>query len=634
MKRKGSLFLGLICALVVGGIYLVGGFELPEYQALDFLFKARGEREVSSDIVIIEIDDKSIQEFGRWPWTRGYHAALLEILEKNKPKVIAFDIIFSEPQFEHPEEDRLLAYVSRGLGNVIFASYFTLKEEKLKWSRTLTPTDLTLPMPDLIQGSGGVGFVNIPVERDGKVRKLPLSLEYNERTYQSLDALAVARFLDVDPADFNIPQVKNNTIWINYPGDFKKFKRVSFIEIARSFDQIKKGETPTFDLAQLKDKIVLIGLTAVGSEDLWPTPFSPIYPGVGIRASAINTILQESFIHKIDRSIIFVILLILALALGFAIPKRNPFQGLISFLILTVGFILIAILLFSYMNIWIDVVAPIFTISVTYVAITLNQFVITRFEKGLIEKELQIASRIQQSILPQTLPHVPGIELGVKCIPAKHVGGDFYDFITFLYDVVALKDNKIGIVIGDVSGKGVPAALFMAKTMADFRGLAHTYNEPHEALSAINNRLVKEGVPGMFVTLLYLIYEPKEGVMKYSNGGHNPLIWLKSDAEAKLLTQEVGSPIGIIPDSEFKTDKIAVNKDDVFIIYTDGISEARDKKGKEFGEKRILETAHRYKYFAAQKLAENLAGDVINFSKGMPQHDDMTVIVLKITGGG
>lgn len=633
MLQKSSLspfFIGLICALVIGVIYLVGAFELPEYQALDFLFKVRGEREVNPNIIIIEIDDKSIEEFGRWPWTRGYHASLLEFLKENKPKVIVFDIIFSEPQLEHPEEDQLLAYASKKLGNVFFASFFYLQEKKPKENLFLKATAITLPLPALVESSEGTGFVNSPPEADGKVRRIPLFIEYDGKPYPSLDLAAVAEYLDTDVAKLNIPHDKNGMMWINYAGGFQKINRVSFSDIAYSFDQIKKGQKPKVDLTQFKDKIVLIGLTAVGSEDLWPTSFSPVYPGIGVRASAINTILQKNFIHRIDSFINFLILLLFGASLGIIIPKKNPFQGLSIFIILVFGFILVAIALFSVLNIWVSVVTPLILLSVAYLAITINQFVITRFEKGLIERELQIASRIQQSILPQTLLQIPGIELGVKCIPAKHVGGDFYDFIKFLYDFVELKDNKLGIVIGDVSGKGVPAALFMAKTMADFRGLAHTFSEPHEALSAINNRLVEEGVSGMFVTLLYLIYEPKEKMIKYSNGGHNPLIWIKKDGEAKLLTQEVGTPIGIIPGSEFKTDNVPVSEGDVFIIYTDGISEARDKREKEFGEKRILDLASQYRSLPAQDLAEKITNEVVNFSRGMPQHDDMTIISLKI----
>jgi hypothetical protein len=475
-----------------------------------------------------------------------------------------------------------------------------------------------------------VGFVNILVEPDGKVRKAPLFLEHEGKAYASLDAVAAAAYLGRDVAELDILTDKDGMMWLNYAGGFQKFKRVSFSDIVYSFDQIKKGERPKIDLGVLRDKLILIGITATGAEDFWSTSVSPLYPGIGIRAVSVNTILQRDFLRRMGRFANFVILLLLGISLGVVVPKRNPFGGLLYFAVLAAGLILLAVAIFYLFDLWMALATPLILISVTYLSITLNQFITARFEKGLIEQELKIASRIQISILPQSLPQIAGIEIGVKCVPAKQVGGDFYDFIKFLYDVVRLKEDRLGIVIGDVSGKGVPAALFMAKVMADFRGLSHDCNEPNEAMTAINDRLTEEGVSGMFVTLQYLIYEPKERTIKYSNAGHNPLVWIKNNGEAILLTQDVGSPIGIIPGSEFKTDGFPVPSGDVFIMYTDGISEARDINQKEFGEKRILDTAKAGSRLPAQDLAEKLVAEVVNFSKGMPQHDDMTVITLKI----
>jgi CHASE2 domain-containing sensor protein len=631
LKKKSGLYIGAACALAMGLIYLLGFFELAEYQALDFLFKARGEGKINPDIVIIEIDDKSLDEFGRWPWTRGYHAAMLDILEDYDPKVVVFDILFSEPQIEHPEEDKLLAYQSKKIRNILYAAFFDLKEDKMFGKARLKVVKATMPLPELMESSKGAGFVNILVEPDGKVRKMPLLLEHEGKACASLDALAAAYYLGKDVTELNIPTDKYGMMWLNYAATFKQFKRISFSDIARSFDQIQKGEEPDIDLNILKGKLILIGLTATGAEDFWSTSVSPLYPGIGIRAASVNMILQRDFLRRIGRFANFIVLLMLGISLGIVVPKRNPFQGLQYFAILAGGLILLAIAIFDLFNLWMALATPLILISAAYLAITLNQFIIARFEKGLIEQELKIASRIQESILPQRLPMTTGVEVGVKCVPAKQVGGDFYDFIRFLYDVVKLKEDRLGIVIGDVSGKGVPAALFMAKVMADFRGLSNNFDEPSDALTAINDRLTGEGVPGMFVTLQYLIYEPKERKIKYSNGGHNPLIWVRNNGEANLLTQDIGSPIGIIPDSEFKTDEIIVSPGDIFIMYTDGISEARNIDHKEFEDSRILETVKTNRNLTAQNLAEKLVGEVEKFSEGMPQHDDMTIICLKIT---
>ncbi|MFA6355508.1 MAG: CHASE2 domain-containing protein [Candidatus Omnitrophota bacterium] len=630
MKKKSGLFIGLICCAVIGVAYILGVFELAEYQGLDKLFWLRGPRPVSPDIVIIEIDDASLKAFGRWPWDRGYHAELLDMIEEYGPKTIVFDILFSEPQNDKPGEDSKLADQTRKLGNVFYSAFFDLGQDDLR-KNIIKPRDITMPITDLQKTAKGVGFVNISVEPDGKVRKVPLKLSHGGDEYISIDMLAAAHFLGVEPAKMALRTDANDMMWINYPGVFSRFKRMSFASVALAGIQAQDGEASDIDLNALKDKIVIIGMTATGSEDFWATPMSSLYPGVGIRASAINTILRRDFIHRIFRPEILLIIFLIGTALGLTLPKRTPIEGLALFAALLAGTLLIAYVLFAFFNIWLDYVSILILLCVCYPAITLNQLIIAKFEKGLIEKELQIASRIQQSILPQSLPHAIGIDIGIKCVPAKHVGGDFYDFIKLIYDFIKLKEDRLGIVIGDVSGKGVPAALYMAKAMADFRGLTHDFNEPNEAMTAINDRLVEEGVSGMFVTLQYLIYKPKERTVKYSNGGHNPLVWVKDNGEVLSLTQSVGSPCGIIPGAEFTADEFNVSAGDVFVMYTDGISEARDRNIKEFGEKRILDTALLNRRLSAQGLSDKMVEEVQKFSKGMPQHDDMTVIVLKIT---
>ena len=630
MKKRSGLFIGLICCAVIGAAYSLGVFELAEYQGLDRLFKMRGPRPVSPDIVIIEIDDASLKAFGRWPWDRGYHAELLDMIEEYGPRTIVFDILFSEPEEDKPGEDKKLADFTKRLGNVFYSAFFELGQDDFR-KNIIKPRDITMPLPELQESAKGVGFVNIIVEPDGKVRKVPLRLAHKGNDYLSIDMLAASHFLGVESGKLTIRTDANSMMWINYPGEFARFKRLSFAAVALSGIQSQDGEKPEIDLNMLKDKIVIIGMTATGSEDFWATPMSTLYPGVGIRASAINTILRRDFIHRIFRPEILLIIFIIGTALGLALPRRTPIEGLMLFAVLLAGTLLIAYTLFAFFNIWMDYVSILILLCVCYPAITLNQLIIAKFEKGLIEKELQIASRIQQSILPQSLPRAIGIDIGVKCVPAKHVGGDFYDFIKLIYDFIRLKEDRLGIVIGDVSGKGVPAALYMAKAMADFRGLTHDFNEPDEAMTAINDRLVEEGVSGMFVTLQYLIYKPKERTVKYSNGGHNPLIWVKQSGEVLSLTQSVGSPVGIIPGAEFMADEFKVSPGDVFVMYTDGISEARDRNIREFGEKRILDTALLNRQLSAQELSDRLVGEVQKFSKGMPQHDDMTVIVLKIT---
>ncbi|MDD4878970.1 MAG: CHASE2 domain-containing protein, partial [Candidatus Omnitrophica bacterium] len=324
MKKRSGLLIGLVCAAVIGLGYLLGLLDLAEYQGLDLLFKMRGPQPASPDIAIIEIDDASIKAFGRWPWDREYHAELLDIIDDYGPKTIVFDIIFSEPEEDKPEDDIMLSKQTKITGNVFYSAFFDLSQDDLR-KNIIKPRDITLPLPELQRNAKGVGFVNILVEPDGKVRKIPVELTHEGNEYLSLDVLAAAHFLGIPPGKLDVRTDANRMMWINYPGEYAGFKRVSYAAVALAGVQAQDGEKPVVDLKALKDKIVIIGLTATGSEDFWATPMSTLYPGVGIRASAINTILRKDFIKRVARPEVLFIILIIGAAVGLTLPKRTPF---------------------------------------------------------------------------------------------------------------------------------------------------------------------------------------------------------------------------------------------------------------------------------------------------------------------
>lgn len=219
MKKRSGLLIGIICALVLGIGYLFGWFDPLEYQGLDLLFKVRGQRPVSQDIIVIEIDDNALKNFGRWPWPRGQHAEFLDLVREYRPKAVVFDIVFSEPQEIAPEEDLQFAEQAKRSDNVFFSAFFETTADKLKKNK-FKPGGLTLPLPILRESAKGVGFVNIAVEPDGKVRRSPIRMKYGNREYFSIDLLAVSDFLGKEPSGLAIPVDINGAMWINFPGTF------------------------------------------------------------------------------------------------------------------------------------------------------------------------------------------------------------------------------------------------------------------------------------------------------------------------------------------------------------------------------------------------------------------------------
>ncbi len=244
-------------------------------------------------------------------------------------------------------------------------------------------------------------------------------------------------------------------------------------------------------------------------------------------------------------------------------------------------------------------------------------------EKQRVEQELAVASQIQQNFLPRLCPKLDGLSVYAQSIPAREIGGDFYDFLK-------LDDNSLAIAIGDVSGKGVPAALYMVKVMTELRNHASDIYGPGETLSAVNNVLVKESMRGMFVTLLYAILNFRNKTITFSNAGHLPPIFLDRPAKKIIPLKESGNiPLGITPGIKYEEAKLEIEGDKLLVFYTDGIIEARNNRAKQFGIQRLKDVV-RQKDLSAKNAVHSVIREVINFSKGTLQHDDLTILAVRI----
>ena len=241
-----------------------------------------------------------------------------------------------------------------------------------------------------------------------------------------------------------------------------------------------------------------------------------------------------------------------------------------------------------------------------------------------IEQQLETAKSIQQSFMPEDYPTSPDqrFQIAAKSIEASSVGGDFYDFIEF-------NDNSIGFSVGDVSGKGIPAALFMARMVSDFRLYTQIYREPSHVLNVLNNVLFERTHRGMFVTTLYGILNPTTGEFVYSNAGHHPIIKISGNGQnVKLMNNSSGIPLGIKSDYNFEQESIHLTSGDAIVLITDGVIEAKNKTGEAYGQNRLMEVLSKPMQ-SAQEIADVLIDDIQDFSKGTEQHDDLTIMVLR-----
>jgi serine phosphatase RsbU (regulator of sigma subunit) len=240
-------------------------------------------------------------------------------------------------------------------------------------------------------------------------------------------------------------------------------------------------------------------------------------------------------------------------------------------------------------------------------------------------QELAHAAQIQQSILPHQFPAFPDrkdFQLHAAMVPAKEVGGDFFDF--FLLD-----PEHLGFVIGDVSGKGVPAALFMAVSRTLLRAFAQHRATPGECLAYMNSNLAVQSDSAMFTTVFYGILDTRTGELQFANGGHNRPYVLAVDGQPRPLSLESGPIVGIMDGFAYDTYTGQLAPGESLILYTDGVTEARDKNDTFFGEKRLEELLSAHCGESAEQLVASLHAAVQEFAIGEPQADDITVLALR-----
>jgi sigma-B regulation protein RsbU (phosphoserine phosphatase) len=245
-----------------------------------------------------------------------------------------------------------------------------------------------------------------------------------------------------------------------------------------------------------------------------------------------------------------------------------------------------------------------------------------------IQHELKVATRIQQSILPRTFPPFPhrkDFNIYAEMLAAKDVGGDFYDF--FLID-----ENRLGFVVGDVSGKGVPAAILMAVSRTLLRATALTAESAGECLNYVNQVLVRQSDPAMFVTIFYGILHTDTGELEYAVGGHNPPFLFSEARGVEMIKTKGGMIVGMIEQARYNTERTQLQPGDAIYLYTDGVSEAEDVAENQLGEERMEQMLQELKSQPVEEIIRATFRLIDGFAKGAPQHDDITAMALRYEG--
>jgi len=249
-------------------------------------------------------------------------------------------------------------------------------------------------------------------------------------------------------------------------------------------------------------------------------------------------------------------------------------------------------------------------------------------EQEKMQKEMEVAKEIQHSLLPRHKPEVSGYDISPLYQAAAEVGGDYYDF-------VQVDEDTIGVVVADVSGKGVPGSLVMTMIRTALRMEARGNKNASDVMAKMNTFVTDDMKKGMFVTMFYVIVDSKNRTISYSSAGHNPMILFRAETNETFFLNPKGFPVGIsLPDEELfrksiTLEKIKLKKDDMLLIYTDGVTEAMNAMRDQYGEERLLRAIKQWGKLSPEEFIEKLDLDIKKFTAGHPQNDDITVVAIK-----
>ncbi|MFH1541000.1 MAG: adenylate/guanylate cyclase domain-containing protein [Elusimicrobiota bacterium] len=369
MKKKiiGYL-LGVLAIFIILAFNFFGAFESLEYKSYDFRLKLRGLKSSTEQIVIVAIDEESLDKLGRWPWDRSIHAKLIERLVKADVKTIGIDVLFIEKS--NSQSDKLLSDAMAKSKKCVNEIFFEVVNG--------VPIKAKLPINDIAKSSLSLGSPHIFPETDGVVRKMMPVMEYKDMQCPHISIAVASAYLNKPWQHLvkNLSLDRNSEMLINYHGEFETFKYISYYKIL----------TGNFNQNLLKNKIVLIGYAAAGLGDRHVTPFSPAMPGVETIANSTNAFIDSDFISYSNHWVGFLSVVIVGIVLGFLLPRLLPLKSAFLTIFIFVFWSFICNYYFVNKKIWLEYIPTACLIVFSYISITLWRFITEEKEKRWLKK--------------------------------------------------------------------------------------------------------------------------------------------------------------------------------------------------------------------------------------------------------
>ena len=671
IKYKNYLiFLVLLILLITLKIINPSFIKSISFLSFDLYQKVFTLRKDTSEVIIIDIDESSLNKFGQFPWNRSIFAKIIENVNEANPKAIGFDVFFAEKDKQSPEEiikiynilsEDVINYLSKieghdenfrkqldssksvlaVLGSNAHSGVSYERKSKARFlSKGGDPQNFTYNYPysigsleKLEKSVKGLGSISFLDQTDGIIRSLPLIVRFNKKIYPTM-GLEMVRvglkqknlYIEIDEVGIKRISVRphkiltdpNGIFWIRY----KKSKKTQYISASSVF-------AGKFDQSRFKDKYVLIGASAQGLFDLVKIPLGVTIPGVEVHANVIENILDQSYLIRNPNIYVFELIfsIFVACITFFFSQKIKPKYSLSIFFGNLTLIIFIGFGFFLLRSELIDISYPIFILTITFLTglyfrfIKENQIALQNLQKeAQLLKERELAAGVQKSLFPDISKFENFIY--ARNIPARDVSGDYFD-------VVKVNDDEYFFTLADVSGKGVKAGMYMAKASSIFRTLSNLSFPLEKVVYGVNNEIVEAKFKGMFVTAVFGKFNIKTGDLTFVNAGHESIMVFDRSKNFEFIKSEL-PPIGIIKyftESMVKSKTINL-KEKTIVIYTDGVTEGYLKNGQELGAEGVEKIVSGLDSITPKNIVDSIAAELNWGAEKL--RDDITCLALDL----
>ncbi len=670
LKYNNYLIFFLLLILLIGLKVINPSFiKSISYISFDLYQKIFPLVKQDSEVIIIDIDEKSLGKFGQFPWSRSVFAKIIDQVNTAEPKAIGFDVFFTEKDKQSPEEivkaysliptdvaqfqkikghDEIFKEALEKSKSVIavlgsnVSSHGTYdRSAKAKFlSKGGDPKQFTYSFPYSIgslemleKSSKGLGSISFLDQTDGIIRSLPLIVRFEEKIYPTMGLEMVRvgnnqKNLYVELNEVGITRISsrphkissdpNGIIWIRY----KKSQKSQYISASSVFE----GK---FDDKIFKDKYVLIGASAQGLFDLVKTPLGVTIPGVEVHANVIENILDQSYLIRNPNTYVFELLfsIIVACVTFFFSQRIKPKFSLSIFFGSFISVVIIGFSIFFFRSELVDISYPIFMLTVTFLTglyfrfVEENKIALSNLQKeAKLLKERELAGEVQKSLFPDISRFENFIY--ASNVPARDVSGDYFD-------VVSVGKSEYFFTLADVSGKGIKAGMYMAKASSIFRTLSNLSYPLEKVVFGVNNELVEAKFKGMFVTAVFGKFNVETGDVTFVNAGHESIMVFDRSKNFEFIKSEL-PPIGIIKyftESMVKSKTINL-KDKTFVVYTDGVTEGYLKNGQELGADGVQKIVTSLENITPKNIVDTISNELNWGAEKL--RDDITCLALDL----